>query len=824
MADNGSEPVPSAFQARVPTRLIDRGQLGGKKRDVRLIGNDVVALLRVGPFDVIRGLVRAPGLWLVEARGPNGEAVLMQLVHIRAAHDERDALERRHVENRIAKATAALFVEMDLPILAHGGADREDQSRLLFWAMPWRPDAERIVGAAMYVKDVEHLLRLGVDLALRLATRHVLGGFEPNICEHSVVVTEDGAELIGVPVHVDPKWLAAEMPTPRIAPEEVRDGRPTKSGDLWRLGHALIGLAPDFDGLPATLRDLIQRLASADPNRRPPRATDVIVELEAIHADLSPSEPPLVPPLDGAATGPLDAQSIADMIASSIGADTRVEQTIIPGERTLEDLPPVVVEDQEDTIDAVPPWAFFFRPSELEEFLDCVKTDLDRRELRHDFGTGVVQIATPAGGAFRYLGLVDLARTCHRSPRDKWQSLISDDFDGLLEATARDPDVGTPIEFDIVPAPLASTVGRRDSLDHVLEPVPIIVGNRMSEQAKAALPFSDEPAEPTQPGRVDTFDSEPTAAMSPVPGPERETPPPVPPLAVDAPLITGTGLPTLGPELKAVATNRPQRMAVLGAFIVLLLVGGGAWGYQNRDTIVGLFETPPPPPATLRATAANRVRVEAKPAGTVVVSERDGRILGPTPLSLVVPPGHDFKVLVAAAKHEPQRLVLPDRGTISTRLAKLPPDASTCAIDLPPEDVERFEGVGADLAWGDRLAVRGAAVVRVRDGRAERGAWLVRCPNFGGGDRVELVRPAPETVTIELTAPVGVEVSIDGNRVGTIPLTYESDRAFGNVVFEEGERRTQVWIPTSHPATFALSAQEETYEKDSASAASNGRP
>lgn len=872
-------PAFGRSESRIPTRLIDRSALLGHRGEVRIIENGVPALFRAGPYDVLRGVVRAPGAWLVEARGPNGEAVLLQLAHLADDVDPRE-------EARIAKATAALFVDSELPILAHGGAEREDGSRILFWAMPWRTDVDRLTNPGMYVEDVGHLLRIAVALTTRLATRHILGGFEPLLSEHTVIVHSDGAEIVGVPVGIAPHHLAHEMPAPRLAPEELPEGPASKLGDLWRLGHALIALAPGFDRLPDSFRGLLQRLGTADPDRRPARATEVLAELEAIHAQLAPHEPPL--------TSQSAASTVPQMTRVDFGHGTPM---ILPptGTPTIQASTPQhrgPEIDDEPTLDGGPPWAFFFSADEFDGFLAAVSADLTRRELRHTFGTGVVQIGGAGGPAFRYMGLSDLARACHRQPRSEWAQLIRGDFDRLLEATAKDPDVGTPVDFDVEPAPLAPRRDRRnESLDSVLvEPVPIIVGHRMSDieeptqppaartewvmdESHPTLPPShpattlDGPRDPhgfedeaetdgalrseaaTRPGEVDVLvrddfddtgrtrpptdrsaaDALPTDAYPTVEArddrpavdanaPARLRPDglptvAVPPVVKSPSLIDGSRSPTLGPELRAIATNQGPKRAVLAVFLILTSIGGAVWAWKNLDVLRGAVADKAEPKVHL-ATAANAVRIDAEPEGTIVVSEQDGRILGKVPVRVLVPPGVEAAVLVTAPRREPQRLVLPERGVISTRLSALPEDVRPCALDLEPGAKQRFEGVAANLDWGDRLAVFGAAVVRTRDGATGPGAWLVRCPSFGGGDHIELERAPVTGARITLNGPAGAIAYLDDRELGAVPVTTTVKAAFSHVRLELDGRRYRSWIPTLVDATFELPEPHEATRRE----------
>lgn len=414
-------------------------------------------LLRVGPYAVVRPLVRGPGAFLAEARGPNEERVLLQMTPLRATEGGDEALARRRLEVDLAGQTAALFKARDVTVMAHGAATRGDGARVLFWALPWRGDAERLGQPALYVEGAEHLLVLARSLAQRVARTHLLGGAEPLLCEQLLAVRATEAEPVGVPVALPPTWLAPEVPSPRWAPEERARGAVARSGDLWRLGQTVRALASAFETVPQGLDRLVAKLCRDDPEGRPPRATEVVVELESIHAALGRGLP--LVPLGATPTvsmQSLPTEELAVLLQTAVGHTTcevapdptalleAGEPTLDePAEDTLQDLPLGAIDDP-PMLDRVPPWAFFFTLDELRSFLKLLAAELERRELEFTFGTGIVRLA-PTGGApssapVSYeIGLVPLARACLGETRARWSELVRRELDGLLAATARDP-------------------------------------------------------------------------------------------------------------------------------------------------------------------------------------------------------------------------------------------------------------------------------------------------------------------------------------------------------------------------------------------------
>ena len=235
---------------------------------------------RVGPFEVVREVTRAPGLVLVEARDADGERRLLQLARFRAAHDDEERGARTHHEKQIARRTAELVTTTPSVVVhAHGGADATGGERFLFWALPWGESPLLVERTAL---GADELVAIGVGLARRMGRRHADGQTEPILTEHVLRLDEMGAiEVVAVPVSIDAAWLSADTPPMRLAPEEEgpHDARP--SGDIWRLGKLLLALS-EKTTLPERVADGLRRLCAADPTVRPSNAHEARLLLERI--------------------------------------------------------------------------------------------------------------------------------------------------------------------------------------------------------------------------------------------------------------------------------------------------------------------------------------------------------------------------------------------------------------------------------------------------------------------------------------------------------------------------------------------------------------
>lgn len=336
-------------------------------------------LFEVGAYRILRGLVRAPGAWLVEAEDPAKRRTLLQLAQLRPINSVTDRIERGQLEQTVLGQSTTLLDEEDQVILAHGGVDRIDGTRVLFWALPLPEQVDRLASPASQIETVDRLLSVGIEIGRRCARRNALGRTEPLLNEQLFLVTDRRAELVGVPVHLPPSWLATDMPRPRLAPEERdSDEAPTTLGDVWRLGRALSTLSGAFEPLPERVRSLLGRMTAPAPDRVQ-RVEDAVAALSTVRAELQAASPPS--PIHGttSVTAAMPLEVVSELVVQSMGDSTRVEAAD----------------------PAVPPWAFFFSADEYRRF----------REIT-------------AGTGAREGRLAEMARLCRGEPPERWESLM----------------------------------------------------------------------------------------------------------------------------------------------------------------------------------------------------------------------------------------------------------------------------------------------------------------------------------------------------------------------------------------------------------------
>lgn len=84
--------------------------------------------------------------------------------------------------------------------------------------------------------------------------------------------------------------------------------------------------------------------------------------------------------------------------------------------------------------DDVPEWARFFASAEYRDFLEEVSQELGRRSLPFELGDGTVNVAIPGAEPADY-GLLNLAQTCHATPRADWPSTIREHFDNAFRSS-----------------------------------------------------------------------------------------------------------------------------------------------------------------------------------------------------------------------------------------------------------------------------------------------------------------------------------------------------------------------------------------------------
>lgn len=204
----------------------------------------------------------------------------------------------------------------------------------------------------------------------------------------------------------------------------------------------------------------------------------------------------------------------------------------------------------------------------------------------------------------------------------------------------------------------------------------------------------------------------------------------------------------------------------------------------------------PPPSEYVLVQATNEVMLQVSPASAVVVTESDGRLLGRTPMRFLVPPRSNIAIYVAAAGHEPQRLILPDRGRIRADLVPLT-NAKPCVLNLRTPPSVAIEGVATDLREQDgQYRVLGAALVRANVGI---GAWLLRCPELGGTPSVTLTpRTVPEKASLRVDTPSNATIYLEDKEVGSTPKRLSVQGGFHRVGIEklsQSDERVERWVP-----------------------------
>ncbi len=730
------------------------------------------ALFRVGSYEVVNGLTRAPGAWLLEAVGPDREPALLQVVHC------RKAARGEGIEERIARRTTELLGRDGLAVMAHGSVPRADGSRLIFWALPWPFEGERVAHAPQRIESLVHLITMGLALARRMKERHARQAYDPLLSHHVVLVRSQRIEVLGVPLSVPPVHLAENMIPPPLAPEESATLLASESGDLWRLGQTLRGLSTGFGALPSGWKQLIDRLIQPSPVHRPSGAEPVIEAFTELKRELDGPEAHRPPDtLDAAAHE--NISQLALVYLGPIPAETSTAHWPAPTQ-----LDPVADgQERGDGVDLseptapdqpiqVPPWAFFFEGPDFHQFVRALQNELTYRRLSFNIGQGVAVLATAEHQRVLYFGLADVARRCHRQPMDMWPGIIEEALEQLLR---EGQGVGAP-------KPLRPSHEGLDADDVDSTPV--------AYDASSFRSFTDPAEVPTSTESVGVPTVAPQQVVVDVrPVPERDRSRSVTPTA---PVVVASGG-------KPTSSNRWKT-------IVALILGalGGALGVKALDA-----PSRPPPTRPRSATPLHDVVVTASPPTAVVVSERDGLILGQVPQLIMVPPNLEVSVLIAARGHEPQRLILPHRGSVSTSLLPLPPDPPPCVLALPGGEPDAYEGVEATVQADGQLVIPGAAVIRAKDRRGARsGAWAIRCPAFGGQGSLLHRRPSVVPARIEVDGPSGAVVYLNDRNVGPVPARKTVLGAFTKVSLRTAVRSVSRWIPTETDVSVQMSFEQ----------------
>jgi class 3 adenylate cyclase len=192
---------------------------------------------------------------------------------------------------------------------------------------------------------IDDVLRLGIDVATALDHAHRAGVVHRDLKPANVWLTPDGAALLGdfgLAAATDQSRLTAEGlvigTVAYLAPEQATGHAPDPRADLYSLGALLYELAtgrPPFLGddavgvitqhlhtapiapswhnpdVPRDLDAIVLALMEKDPDRRPPRARDVVLALERVRdasrgVPSAADEPLVLPPTPGTFVGRVD--------------------------------------------------------------------------------------------------------------------------------------------------------------------------------------------------------------------------------------------------------------------------------------------------------------------------------------------------------------------------------------------------------------------------------------------------------------------------------------------------------------------------------------
>ncbi|MEQ8274668.1 MAG: hypothetical protein RMA76_46240 [Deltaproteobacteria bacterium] len=242
------------------------------------------------------------------------------------------------------------------------------------------------------------------------------------------------------------------------------------------------------------------------------------------------------------------------------------------------------------------------------------------------------------------------------------------------------------------------------------------------------------------------------------------------------------------PEIVDAISGFNWKKVVSGVVAVLVIFGLFALiARSGGDDETGEFTV---------AHSMNAFHLDSRPSAATVIAAADGRVLGKTPLSFLVPNATRSPIILAAPGHEPLEIDLVRRGKIVAELTPL--KAQPCEVTLRATDGARLEGIGFDAGATDQVTVPGAGVVRAAEGQRVRGARVVRCPEIGGGATQQVaLEPVPQTVAVRLTEPAGTAAYMNGDPIGRVPTLARAQTAFVHMRVDDASGMSEErWVPT----------------------------
>lgn len=791
-----------------PRRPIPDGASGRSSRDSasRQTADED---LRIGPYDVFKRLVDAPGASMVEARDRSGQQWLLQLAHCRPARSSGEEPDWRDYERMISVATQHLSTDPDVKVYAHGAVERPGGAHILYWALDWNDDARHLGRGASQIRSVHQLIISAMSLLKRLDQRHERGRLEPLVSEDLLIVKPSGETFVaGVPIHLPLEWLAEDMLPARLAPEERQAREPGRAGDLWRLGMALKELAKGLSDAPEELGTIFDGLGDPDPKTR--LATgDALIELQLLDTTLEQEHGDSGP--DHTFSGPLDSGGEAHgleqktellPIASMTPASRRM--LMLRKLAAAPTLANVNLRVKDGAPGGVPP------PSkssgDMLAFGEAVTAQhvmpAERGSGDRDSRRAQAVLPETAAGESGNVTWLDIPMEAPRDYGDPVSAII-DAVTPVYTNPSRRNAWDEANRRTQPPAPDPKAKGTLVGL-RTMGPKGTVVGVRplgarfriVSIRALGAAEPRPEPPDgepsPNQPApeleEARSFEGRPSPEgrtnLRDRTEQDEERPDAPRPIERDAP-----GEPDLPEDQPPPPRPRRRRFAVDAVAVLLLSVLFGLAFQRLVPFASSKYEQ-----GTRPISPTTEVRLDVSPSEALVVAEDDGTVLGKTPLTFLLPSEPPTAVLIAAKGFEPQRIVLPERGRISSALLPLDKPAP-CSIDLRVPDNVRLEGVGGEFEAGGKVYKIPGAIV-LRDMR-KKGAWLVRCPSLGGTTVQTLAtRPPIKRIELNITAPTDGTAYARDEKLGHTPIRLFIEGGFAPVKIElDRGGSAERWVP-----------------------------
>lgn len=659
------------------------------------------SLERLGAWKIRAELARAPGVLIYDAQRGD-DRCLLQVVPLRPAARREDrqrmAVALRAVE---AETREVRDRETELDLIEHGVIEPGDGRRMIYWALPWTPAAERLDPRGAFIGSPDELIIVAHDLLERLAQRDARGLRDPLLSEHLIACDPKlGSTVVGLPLVVDPRWTDDDLASPRLLDEEQGHASPvpTSTGDLRRLGLALEAFGREIGGLPDPLLHLFRRFRGAGEAAGFGSPAAALEELEALDA-----------------RGELGVRPQSLSAPRIAGAQT----VLVPAQRSFPSAHPTLAHGASD--------------DDLETASHDATVAMEpvpRRDRSAPLPPG-------RDGAPTVRSIPSQATVIEPSPPSR-------------------PPAPEPEPQPHIPDSSGTVVGVR-------LPGPEYLARNPPEGSAARGPARSAP-----PG-YDRVVPGPALPGSSPPGPAFEPD--------DAP-----------PEAELELSGRSKLLMAAGLALLGLigLVGVELLAPEDRVSAVA-----PELNVLRRMTTEDDVALSVTPDSAVIVSERDGQILGRGRARFMVgdePP----VVIVHAAGYAPTRIVLPTRGRLALSMGPAPTPTECLVRLVPPPgvDLETLDGAAVDEK---AVQLEGALVLRDTTGQ---GAWLVRCPSSDGERRVELrSRPPPRRVDLAIDWPTGAKVAIDGEPQGMTPISRTVRSGFVRVEAETEAGVVRRWIP-----------------------------